>query len=59
MLFFRDEGNGVEERRDVFTLYCTSGQITSDAIPVFNPHLGLAIEPLPDNISIQELWNVI
>eukprot|EP01006_Ploeotia_vitrea_P054164 TRINITY_DN67856_c2_g1_i13.p2 TRINITY_DN67856_c2_g1~~TRINITY_DN67856_c2_g1_i13.p2 ORF type:complete len:345 (+),score=162.90 TRINITY_DN67856_c2_g1_i13:1572-2606(+) len=47
-----------EDHFDTLAAYYASGSGKVDRPPVFSPELGLAVEQLPDNISIEQLWSV-
>jgi Bardet-Biedl syndrome 5 protein len=45
-------------KSDVFALYCVGNSTEKVKEPVYNEELGLAVEKLPEGMTIQELWSV-
>ena len=53
------EDDGQHVRCDVLArYYCTKEGEASEQPPVFNATLGLAVEALRDDVTIEDLWNV-
>ena len=50
-----ETGNG----GDTLAAYYAENKKDKDNEAVFNHELGLAVEKLPDGLSIEKLWNVI
>ena len=48
-----------EQRNDVLSVYCAEGAKLADREPVYNAELGLAIERLRDDFTIEQLWNIV
>ena len=47
---------------DPFALYCDDKNWSDSSVtcqPDYNPDLGLAVEPLPDGLTISKLWSVV
>jgi len=47
-----------EDEPDAMAMYYADVNKDSDRDPVFNPELGLAVESLPPNVTLQNLWQV-
>jgi Bardet-Biedl syndrome 5 protein len=47
------------DKGDFLAAYYADATKAVDRDPVFNADLGLAIEGLRDNLTIEQLWNVI
>lgn len=50
--------NQDEENPDVFSAYYADGVKNSDREPVFNSEIGLAVEALRNNTTLEQLWSV-
>jgi Bardet-Biedl syndrome 5 protein len=50
---------GEEEENDAFAMYFADVNKHRDREPVFNSELGLAIESLPDGITLENLWQCV
>lgn len=50
---------GEEEENDAFAMYYADVNKHGDKEPVFHPDLGLAIETLPEGITIEMLWQCV
>ncbi|CAE1323438.1 BBS5 [Acanthosepion pharaonis] len=48
-----------EGQSDAFAAYFADGNKERDREPVFSDHLGLAIEKLPEGVTVQSLWSVL
>lgn len=51
----RNEGDNV----DTFAAYYADGVKARDKEPAFNHDLGLAVEGLPEGMSLSQLWNIV
>ena len=51
----RNEGDNV----DTFAAYYADGVKARDQEPAFNHELGLAVEGLPEGMSLSQLWNIV
>jgi Bardet-Biedl syndrome 5 protein len=50
---------GEEEENDAFAMYYADVNKHGDRDPVYHPDLGLAIESLPEGITIDMLWQCV
>ena len=44
---------------DVLANYLVSSKKDKDKHPVYNSELGLAVEELPEGITVKSLWNIV
>ncbi|CAH8555529.1 unnamed protein product [Schistosoma bovis] len=56
-----DESRGrtAEDHCDILSVYLADGTKLKDREPVYNEDLGLAVERLPENYTISDLWKII
>ena len=50
---------GEEEDNDAFAMYYADVNKHRDREPIFNNDLGLAIETLPEGITLENLWQCV
>lgn len=50
---------GDDEDNDAFVMYYADINKHSDKDPIFNNELGLAVETLPEGITIENLWQCV
>ncbi len=48
-----------EEETDVFAMYYADTNKQRDREPITHPDLGLAIETLPEGITLDQLWQIV
>lgn len=51
-----DEG---ESGGDAFAAYFADGAKDADRTAVYDPSLGLAVEALPEGLTVDKLWRVV
>lgn len=50
---------GEDEENDAFAMYYADVNKHQDREPVFHPELGLAVESLPEGITLEMLWQCV
>ncbi|CAH8502741.1 unnamed protein product [Schistosoma turkestanicum] len=53
------KGRTTEDHCDILSVYLADGTKLKDREPVYNEDLGLAVERLPENYTISDLWKII